>query len=82
MNFPRSEATWFRMCPVDSSCTSIPVRLLEEPSAAILERWITRFIASKRTAFWAFDCWIFFCWMGEMGVEGVVVVDWRIDWRI
>ena len=29
---------------------------IRETSSAAEARWIARFIASKRTAFWAFDC--------------------------
>jgi len=55
------------------------LRCGEEESSSAMEaaRWIARFIASKRTAFWAFDCWMF---LGVLpvaeGKVGAVGVDW------
>lgn len=50
-------------------------------SEMVAARWIARLIASKRTAFWALDCWMFFGAMPAV-MEGRVVaaaaeeVDW------
>jgi hypothetical protein len=55
------------------------LRCGEEESSSEMEaaRWIARFIASKRTAFWAFDCWMFFgVGLVMEGKEGPVGVDW------
>jgi len=83
MNFPRRRETW-RISWVDNGSSEEGemgmLRCGEEESRSDIDaaRWIARFIASKRTAFWAFDCWMFFgvgLVRGGRG-GGVGVVDW------
>ena len=57
------------------SCSRIsPVISVSLDSSAMEARWMARFIASKRTAFWALDCWMFLGWVGDIGKVGAVEV--------
>ena len=48
-------------------------------SEMVAARWIARFMASKRTAFWALDCWMFFGATPAV-MDGRVVGVEGVDW--